>query len=106
MVMLNIGGGSVEQFGMESLLNCAKEPQYNWTVRTTQMTGAVRAGYVDTLAKDCVKVNNSSLPGTDYYKKHLAAAIMFMTRQLKVSGGFATLTSIQSIRDGYLFIFQ
>ena len=106
MASLNISGISVDHFGMEYLLTVAKDPTYNWVVRTTHLKGAVRAGYIDTPAKDCAKIATSKIPNSDYYKKHLAAAITFMTRQLKVSGSIASLTSIQSVKDGFLFVFE
>jgi len=108
---LNLQANSVEAFGLEYILARSKQPKYNWTVRTTLQMNRIKAGYVDSMAKDCIKISLSSIPETDYYKKHLAAAIIFMTKQLKVSGGTvcqatAMLTSIQSVRAGYLFVFQ
>lgn len=106
MAALNLSAATLNEFGMEHLLNVAREPKYNWVVRTTLLKGAIRAGYIDTPAKDCYKISMQSIPHSDLYKKHLATAIQFMTRQLQVSGGFASLTSIQSVRDGYLFVFE
>lgn len=104
MISLNLSGVSIDEFGLQHLVDVARQPSYNWIVKTTQLANAVRAGYDSTPAKNCIKISSSSVQG-DYYKKHLAAAVTFMTGQLKVSGGFASLTSIQSIPDGYLFVF-
>jgi hypothetical protein len=103
---LNLQANSVEVFGLDHILARSKQPKYNWTVRTTLQMNHIKAGYVDSMAKDCIKISLSSILETDYYKKHLVAAITFMTKQLKVSGGTAILTSIQSVRAGYLFVFQ
>ena len=107
---LNLQANSVEAFGLEYILARSKQPKYNWTVRTTLQMNRIKAGYVDSMAKDCIKIPLPRMITFDY-KKHLVAAITFMTKQLKVSGGTvcqatAMLTSIQSVRAGYLFVFQ
>jgi hypothetical protein len=102
---LNLQANSVEEFGMSYFLARVKQPPRTLAVRTTLQTNHIKAGYVDTLAKDCIKIPLPRMITFDY-KKHLVAAITFMTKQLKVSGGTAMLTGIQTVRDGYLFVFQ
>ena len=76
VVSLNLSAASIEEFGLQHLVDVARQPSYNRVVRTTQLSNSVRAGYINTPAKTCIKISSSSVQG-DYYKKHLAAAVMF-----------------------------